>query len=68
MKTCDPWKPCSTQYPSVLAAQLAWCRMRGKSRARFFRYKRALEGNGRSAVIHDETPEKCRPRHDGRRL
>jgi hypothetical protein len=31
------------QYPSVLTAQLEWCRIRGKSRASFFRYKRALE-------------------------
>jgi len=31
------------QFPSTLAAQLEWCRLRGKSRASFFRYKRALE-------------------------
>jgi hypothetical protein len=31
------------QFPSVLAAQVQWCRIRGKSRASFFRYKRALE-------------------------
>ena len=31
------------QYPSTLTAQLEWCRQRGKSRASFFRYKRALE-------------------------
>lgn len=32
-----------TQSPSMLAAQVAWCKLRGKSRASFFRYKRALE-------------------------
>lgn len=31
------------QYPTVLAAQAEWCRIRGKSRASFFRCKRALE-------------------------
>ena len=31
------------QYPSTLSAQREWCRIRGKSRASFFRYKRALE-------------------------
>lgn len=29
--------------PSTLAAQAEWCRLRGKSRASFFRCKRALE-------------------------
>ncbi|MGO8744671.1 MAG: hypothetical protein ACLQNE_01655 [Thermoguttaceae bacterium] len=29
--------------PTTLAAQIEWCRQRGKSRASFFRYKRALE-------------------------
>jgi hypothetical protein len=29
--------------PTTLAAQVEWCRLRGKSRASFFRYKRALE-------------------------
>ncbi len=32
-----------SQFPSTLAAQVEWCRLRGKSRASFFRYKRALE-------------------------
>ena len=36
------------QFPSVLTAQLEWCRMRGKSRASFFRYKRALEERNQS--------------------
>ena len=31
------------QFPSTLAAQIEWCRIRSKSRASFFRYKRALE-------------------------
>jgi hypothetical protein len=31
------------QHPTTAAAQAAWCRQRGKSRASFFRYKRALE-------------------------
>ena len=31
------------QYPSVLAAQVQWCHIRGKSRASFFRCKRMLE-------------------------
>jgi len=31
------------QFPTTLAAQLEWCRQRSKSRASFFRYKRALE-------------------------
>ncbi len=31
------------QFPSTLAAQIEWCRLRSKSRASFFRYKRALE-------------------------
>ena len=31
------------QFPTTLAAQLEWCRQRGKSRASFFRLKRALE-------------------------
>lgn len=32
-----------SQYPSTLSAQREWCRLRGKSRASFFRYKRVLE-------------------------
>jgi len=32
-----------SQFPTALAAQVEWCRQRGKSRASFFRYKRALE-------------------------
>ncbi len=32
-----------SQFPTTLAAQLEWCRIRSKSRASFFRYKRALE-------------------------
>ena len=36
------------QFPSVLTAQLEWCRIRGKSRASFFRYKRALEERNQS--------------------
>ena len=36
------------QFPTTIAAQLAWCRLRGKSRASFFRYKRALEERNRS--------------------
>ena len=31
------------QSPTTLAAQTEWCRLRGKSRASFFRYKRLLE-------------------------
>jgi hypothetical protein len=31
------------QFPSTLSAQIEWCRQRSKSRASFFRYKRALE-------------------------
>jgi hypothetical protein len=31
------------QCPTTLAAQVEWCRQRGKSRSSFFRYKRALE-------------------------
>jgi hypothetical protein len=31
------------QFPTTLAAQIEWCRLRSKSRASFFRYKRALE-------------------------
>jgi hypothetical protein len=31
------------QFPTTLAAQVEWCRLRGKSRASFFRCKRALE-------------------------
>jgi len=31
------------QFPTTLAAQIEWCRQRSKSRASFFRYKRALE-------------------------
>ena len=31
------------QYPSILSAQIEWCRLRNKSRASFFRYKKALE-------------------------
>lgn len=31
------------QFPTTLAAQVEWCRQTGKSRASFFRYKRALE-------------------------
>ena len=38
------------QFPSVLTAQLEWCRIRGKSRASFFRYKRALEERKRGSV------------------
>jgi hypothetical protein len=36
------------QYPTTLAAQMQWCRLRGKSRASFFRYKRALEERNQS--------------------
>ena len=32
-----------SQFPTTLAAQIEWCRQRSKSRASFFRYKRALE-------------------------
>jgi hypothetical protein len=32
-----------SQFPSTMTAQIEWCRMRNKSRASFFRYKRALE-------------------------
>jgi hypothetical protein len=32
-----------SQCPSTLAAQMEWCRQRGKSRSSFFRYKRTLE-------------------------
>jgi hypothetical protein len=32
-----------SQYPSTLSAQREWCRLRNKSRASFFRYKRVLE-------------------------
>jgi hypothetical protein len=32
-----------SQFPTTLAAQIEWCRKRSKSRASFFRYKRALE-------------------------
>ena len=31
------------QFPTTLAAQVEWCKLRRKSRASFFRYKRALE-------------------------
>ena len=30
-------------FPTTAEAQLEWCRLRGKSRASFFRYKRTLE-------------------------
>jgi hypothetical protein len=40
------------QYPSVLTAQVQWCRLRGKSRASFFRYKRVLEER-RGSVCRD---------------
>ena len=36
------------QFPTTLAAQVQWCRMRGKSRASFFRYKRVLEERNQS--------------------
>jgi hypothetical protein len=39
-----------TQYSTTLAAQTEWCRIRGKSRASFFRYKRVLEEQ-RTATI-----------------
>jgi inorganic pyrophosphatase len=32
-----------SQCPTTLAAQVEWCRQRKKSRASFFRAKRALE-------------------------
>ena len=35
------------QFPTTSAAQTEWCRQRGKSRASFFRYKRALEESRR---------------------
>jgi len=38
-----PCKPSLTQCPTTLAAQMTWCRLRNKSRASFFRYKRVLE-------------------------
>lgn len=35
------------QFPTTIAAQVEWCRLRGKSRASFFRCKRALESVAR---------------------
>jgi hypothetical protein len=31
------------QFPTILSAQIEWCRLRNKSRASFFRYKKVLE-------------------------
>lgn len=41
------------QFPSTLAAQLEWCRLRSKSRASFFRCKRALDERSAARTQRD---------------
>jgi len=48
MKTSEHWRRCSPSNPSVLTAQLEWCRLRGKSRTSFFPMQ---AGSGRAESV-----------------